>query len=247
MLSKKMKQFTIVDIIERQMQFIKSNTVFDKIDFKYNDEGELLAYNEILEDIKIMNEDNFKNKYIKIIDDIETHFDKMNEQVNSIEILNKNKNEVDKICGYNNAIVLILRCINPSFYYAEYRNWMPRNTINKKMKNITMIDIIERQIQFVKDNIIFDKHYNAGEQLGYKEMLKGIKIMNEDDFVNKYFNIVKNLRIKFNNGEILNEEDVEKMRVYDESIVLILTYIDPMYEHDLPMCLYDLIPPNHYR
>lgn len=119
--------------------------------------------------------------------------------------------------------------------------------LSKKMKDITMIDIIERQIQFVKDNIIFDKHYNAGEQLGYKEMLKGIKIMNEDDFVNKYFNIVKNLRIKFNNGEILNEDDVEKMRGYDESIVLILTYIDPMYEHDLPMCLYDLIPPNHYR
>lgn len=245
MLSKKMKQFTIVDIIERQMQFTKSNTVFDKIDFKYNDEGELLAYNEMLEDIKIMNEDNFKNKYIKIIDDIGTHCDKMNEQVNSIEILNKNKNEVDKICGYNNAIVLILRCINPSFYYSKYRNWMPTNTINKKMKDITMIDIIERQIEFVKDNIIFDKHYNAGEQLGYKEILKDIKIMNEDDFANKYFNIVKNLRTKLNNEESLNPEYVEKMSGYDGSIALILTYMDPMYEHDLPMCLYDLTPQDN--
>ncbi|MCR8746829.1 hypothetical protein [Romboutsia lituseburensis] len=240
MLSKKMKQFTIVDIIERQMQFIKSNTVFDKIDFKHNDEGELLAYNEMLQDIKIMNEDDFKNKYIKIIDDIEAHCEKINEQVNSIEILNKNKNEVDKICGYNNAIVLILRCINPSVYYTEYRNWMPTNTINKKMKDITMIDIIERQIQFVKDNIIFDKLYNTGEQLGYKEILKDIKIMNEDDFVNKYFNIVKNLRIKFNNEDILNQDYAEKMCGYDESIELILKYIDPMYGHDLPMCLYEI-------
>ncbi|WP_270942276.1 hypothetical protein [Romboutsia lituseburensis] len=64
--------------------------------------------------------------------------------------------------------------------------------------------------------------------------------MNEDDFVNKYFNIVKNLRTKLNNEESLNLEYVEKMSGYDGSIALILTYIDPMYEHDLPMCLYDL-------
>lgn len=40
--NKKMIQFTIVDIIERKIHF--TNTIFDKIEFQYNNEGEPQAY-----------------------------------------------------------------------------------------------------------------------------------------------------------------------------------------------------------
>jgi hypothetical protein len=45
---KKLNQFTLVDVIERKIHFANTNTIFDKTDFKDNDEGELLAYNEML-------------------------------------------------------------------------------------------------------------------------------------------------------------------------------------------------------
>lgn len=121
--------------------------------------------------------------------------------------------------------------------------------LSKKMKQFTIVDIIERQMQFIESNTVFDKiefkYDYEGKLLAYNEMLKDIKIMNENDFANKYFNIVKNLRTKLNNEESLNPEYVEKMSGYDGSIELILTYIDPMYEHDLPEGLYDLTPQDN--
>jgi hypothetical protein len=54
--NKKLKQFTLVDVIERKIHFTNTNTIFDKTDFKENDEGELLAYNEMLMDVKEMKE-----------------------------------------------------------------------------------------------------------------------------------------------------------------------------------------------
>lgn len=108
MLNKKMKQFTIVDIIERKMQFIKCNTIFKKIEWKNNDEGELLAYNEMLEDIKLMNEEDFVTKYLKIVKNLSTQFD--NEKI-------LNQYDLEKMSGYNNAIISILKCINPIYEY----------------------------------------------------------------------------------------------------------------------------------
>lgn len=42
--NKKMIQFTIVDIIERKIHFTNTNTIFDKIEFQYNNEGEPQTY-----------------------------------------------------------------------------------------------------------------------------------------------------------------------------------------------------------
>ena len=108
MLSKKMKQFTIIDIIERKIQFIKDNTIFNKIEWKNNDEGELLAYNDMLQDAKLMNEDDFVTKYLKIVNNLSIQFD--NEEISD-------EDDLEQMSGYNNAIVSILKFINPIYEY----------------------------------------------------------------------------------------------------------------------------------
>ncbi|MFD1849709.1 hypothetical protein [Oceanobacillus bengalensis] len=102
-----MTQFTLVDVIERKIHFTKTNTIFDKTDFKDNVEGALLAYNEMLADVKEMKENEFVNKYIKIIKKLAVQFeDEFND-----------KREIEKMSDYNNAIVSILKCINPIYEY----------------------------------------------------------------------------------------------------------------------------------
>ncbi|MED4531378.1 hypothetical protein [Metabacillus fastidiosus] len=106
---KKVAQFTIVDIIERKIHFTNTNTIFDKTEFQYENEGELLAYNEMLLDVKVMSENDFVNKYLNIINKLSVQFE--NEEFTD-------KRELEKMSGYNNAIVSILTCINPIYEYA---------------------------------------------------------------------------------------------------------------------------------
>ncbi|MDQ0903496.1 MULTISPECIES: hypothetical protein [unclassified Paenibacillus] len=105
---KRMMQFTIVDIIERKINFTKTNNIFDKLEFQYNDEGELLAYNEMLVDVKLMDENEFVNKYLGIIRMLTVQFE--NKVISD-------ERETEKMSGYNNAIVSILRCINPIYEF----------------------------------------------------------------------------------------------------------------------------------
>ena len=104
---KKLKQFTLVDIIERKIHFTNTNTIYDKTEFKDNDDGELLAYYEMLADVKEMKEDEFVSKYLNIIHKVE--------QIENEELTDKR--EIAKMSGYNNAIVSILKCINPIYEY----------------------------------------------------------------------------------------------------------------------------------
>ena len=106
--NKKLNQFTLVDVIERKIHFTNTNTIFDKTDFKDNDEGELQAYHEMLADVKEMSESEFVSKYLNIIKKITVQFE--NEEL-------KDKREIEKMSGYNNAIVSILKCINPIYEY----------------------------------------------------------------------------------------------------------------------------------
>jgi hypothetical protein len=106
--NKKMIQFTIVDIIERKIHFTNTNSIFDKLEYQYNDEGELLAYNEILSDVKLMVENDFVSKYLNIINNLSVQFE--NNEF-------KDERELEKMSGYNNAIVSILKCINPIYEY----------------------------------------------------------------------------------------------------------------------------------
>jgi len=105
---KMLNQFTLVDIIERKIDFITTNTIFDKTDYKDNDEGELLAYSEMLVDVKEMKENEFISKYLNILNKFAVQFEE--EEFN-------NKSEVEKMSGYNNAIVSVLKCINPIYEF----------------------------------------------------------------------------------------------------------------------------------
>jgi hypothetical protein len=105
---KKLNQFTLVDVIERKIHFTNTNTIYNKTDFKDNDAGELLAYNEMLADVKEMKENEFVSKYLNLINKLAIQFE--NEAFTD-------KREREKMFGYNNAIVSILKCINPIFEY----------------------------------------------------------------------------------------------------------------------------------
>ncbi|MFJ7661943.1 hypothetical protein ACIQXW_06015 [Lysinibacillus sp. NPDC097162] len=106
--NKKLNQFTLVDVIERKIHFTNTNTIFDKTDFKDDNEGELMAYNEMLADVKEMKENEFVSKYLKIINRLAVQFE--NEEFTD-------KQKIEKMSGYNNAIVSILKCINPIYEY----------------------------------------------------------------------------------------------------------------------------------
>ena len=104
----KLNQFTLANVIERRIHFTNTNTIYDKTDYKYTNEGELLAYNEMLTDVKDMKESEFVNKYLDIINMLSIQFE--NESFTD-------ENEIEKMSGYNNGIVNILKCINPIFEY----------------------------------------------------------------------------------------------------------------------------------
>jgi hypothetical protein len=104
--SKKMNQFTLLDIIERQIHFTNKNNIFDKKEYQDYDEGRLMAYNEMLVDVKVMGENEFVSKYLIVINKLKTWFE------NSAD-----EREIEKMSGYNNAIVSILKCVNPIYEY----------------------------------------------------------------------------------------------------------------------------------
>lgn len=104
----RLKQFTLIDVVERRIHFINSNTIFDKEEFKDMNEGELLAYNEMSVDVKEMRESEFINKYLNIINKLSIQFENASFT---------DQKQVEKMSGYNNAIVNILKCINPIYEY----------------------------------------------------------------------------------------------------------------------------------
>ncbi len=67
-----------------------------------------MAYNQLLVDSKEMNENEFVSKYLRIIDRLSKQFE--NEEF-------KDEKKIDKMSGYNNAIVSVLKCINPLYEY----------------------------------------------------------------------------------------------------------------------------------
>ena len=104
---KKLNQFTLVDVIERKIHFTNTNTIYDKTEFKDINEGELLAYYEMLADVKEMKENEFVSKYLNIIHKLAL--------IENEELTDKS--EIEKMSGYNNAIISILKCINPIHEY----------------------------------------------------------------------------------------------------------------------------------
>ena len=106
--NKTINQFNLEDIILRKIQFTINNNIFDKLEYESYNAGELLAYNEMLADINTMYEFEFVTKYIKIIKNLAPRFEMK-------EITGEK--ELEKMSGYNNAIVSVLKCLNPVYEY----------------------------------------------------------------------------------------------------------------------------------
>ncbi|MBB3151695.1 hypothetical protein FHS16_001741 [Paenibacillus endophyticus] len=106
--NKNLNQFTLEDVIQRKIHFTNTNTIFSRTDFEEDYKGELLAYNEMLTDIKEMKEDEFVSKYLRIIKKLGVQFE--NKEFTD-------EREIEKMSGYNNAIVSILKCIDPIYEF----------------------------------------------------------------------------------------------------------------------------------
>lgn len=108
---------------------------------------------------------------------------------------------------------------------------------NKKMMEFTLIDVIERQIIFTETNTVFDKKdfedYNAGKFTAYNEMKADVKELNEDEFVEKYLKKMKRLSKQVEKEEIGDTREVERLSGYNNAIVSIMMFIDPIFEYEL--------------
>lgn len=106
--------------------------------------------------------------------------------------------------------------------------------------NLTLKEIIEREVQFINQNNIFDKdeyqHVFSGEIKAYKELLSDMCILEEKSFYEKYLGIAKAI------NEILSNEDTcgfqdsikkEELMGYSGAINSVLVMIRPEYEYDL--------------
>ena len=72
---KKLCELTLKNIIESKIDFINNNSIFNKEEYMLINNGELNAYKEILIDIELMNENEFVEKYLGIIQDLSIKFE----------------------------------------------------------------------------------------------------------------------------------------------------------------------------
>lgn len=109
--NKKLTEFTLIDIIERHIKFTRVNTLYDKEEYDgAYDKVQLSAFAELLIDAKEMREIDFVDKYKVKITTLGNHFDQLTIDDKSST---DDKTEIERLSGYNNAIVAILACIDP--------------------------------------------------------------------------------------------------------------------------------------
>lgn len=113
----KLSSFTIIDVIERQIQFVETNNVFEDLsledlhidrlrDFQT---GQLLALRNMLSDVMEMKENQFLDKYLTNMDDLNERY-----KVGKFSSLS----QADQLNGYTTAVINILSCIDPEFRFA---------------------------------------------------------------------------------------------------------------------------------
>lgn len=69
-------------------------------------------------------------------------------------------------------------------------------------------------------------------------MIQDVMKMTEDEFVNKYLKIVKDIELKFDCNEISGQEEDHKLGGYSNAVVNVLLLIDPLYEEKLSFRAY---------
>lgn len=101
-------ELTLYDIINRKLQFVNKSEYFNTEEYKLYNEGETLAYKLIMEDLIKFDTNNFINKYIKIIINI-----------NAKIALTVDEEEKEWLAGYNNAVISVLELIDPVYKYKD--------------------------------------------------------------------------------------------------------------------------------
>ncbi|RUS53035.1 hypothetical protein QI30_15875 [Kurthia sp. 3B1D] len=101
------------------------------------------------------------------------------------------------------------------------------------MKNLTLQDIVNRKIQYIKNRSPEEKIdfeiYDRGSLKASVEILSDIETLDENAFVKKYLDFIQaNKETKF-----ILEEEIEEFDGYNNFIVSVLMLLNPIYEYDL--------------
>lgn len=103
-----LSSFTLANMIEKEIMFIYKQTIFDKAYYQSYEEGRLEAFEQMLEDVTVMYEDEFINKYLTLLDSVTDSFKTSEHQDEAVE---------HKLAGYNDAILSIITYIRPEYPY----------------------------------------------------------------------------------------------------------------------------------
>jgi len=99
-------ELDLINILMRKRKFVQHDTIFAYEE--HEREGELKALSEMIDDVSIMNEKEFVDKYLEIISDISKKFETG---------MVHGEVEIDRLSYYNNMIVWVLKLVNPIYEY----------------------------------------------------------------------------------------------------------------------------------
>ena len=106
-----MQEIRLFEIVKRKLEYIENSDVYKDRDLIYVKEGEIKAYNEILADIEVKEEQEYVEKYLNILRELNKKFEMIDYEVKTNDI------ELERITGYNNAIVSVLALLNPKYEF----------------------------------------------------------------------------------------------------------------------------------
>lgn len=101
------------------------------------------------------------------------------------------------------------------------------------MENLTLKDIIDKKIQYIKNRFPEEKidfeSYDRGSLKVSVEILSDLETLDENAFIKKYLDFIQaNKETKF-----ILEEEIEEFDGYNNFIVSVLMLLNPIYEYDL--------------
>lgn len=103
-------EISMKQIIERRVKYIETSDKYADADMENYDKGEIEGYEEILHDGSIMSEEEFIIKYLKVLGGLKEILE--NDYIQDEISVDP---EIERLCGYNNAIVYILKLFNPIY------------------------------------------------------------------------------------------------------------------------------------
>lgn len=105
-----------------------------------------------------------------------------------------------------------------------------------RAKDIKLETIIRRKIEFIKTSEMYSDeemiNYKSGELKAYDMIMLEINRQDEKNFEEKLFNVFKDIQIYFEqeNKEKLSQNELEELVGYNNTIVYVLSLLNPIYE-----------------